>query len=153
MNEYLGRHVKCFLRNSTVVEGVVKKWGDILQLQSLDGKSLLIIHQPTQDIVLTKVLLSEDVVEPVEESLIPQPPVRGRLSSDDEPLEVVRAEEEESDPMALQAKSTAELRIEMAKQERKIIAGKLKDHRPDSLQTPRKVKYGQPGFLQNQSTK
>ena len=149
MNEYLGRHVKCFLRNSTVVEGVVEKWGETLELQSLDGKSLLIIHQPAQDIMLTKVLLSEDVVEPAQEPQPPQPPVRGRMFLHDEPIEVQA--EEEIDPMALQAKSTAELRIELAKQERKIIAGKLKDHRPDSLQAPRKVKYGQPGFFKKQS--
>src|SRR5271170_6957020 len=110
MNEYLGRHVKCFLRNSTVVEGVVEQWGDTLQLQSLDGKSLLIIHQPAQDIVLTKVLLSDDVAEPVEQP----PPMDEPLFPHGEPLEV-QSEEEQLDPMALQAKSTAELRIEMAK--------------------------------------
>lgn len=149
MNQYLGRHVKCFLRNSTVVEGVVKRWGETLELQSLDGKSFLIIHQPAQDIMLTKVLLSEDVVEPAQEPQPPQPPVRGRMFLHDESIEVQA--EKEIDPMALQAKSTAELRIELAKQERKIIAGKLKDHRPDSLQAPRKVKYGQPGFFKKQS--
>ena len=45
MNEHLGRHVKCFLRNSTVVEGIMEGCSTVIQLRSLDGKSLLIIHQ------------------------------------------------------------------------------------------------------------
>jgi hypothetical protein len=145
MNEYIGRHVKCFLRNSTVIEGIVEEWGTTIQLQSLDGQSLLIIHHPEQDIILTKVLLSEEVVEPVEElenkTFEPKPQFPLEMSEGDEEL----------DPLTLQAKSIAELKVEMAKQERKIIADKLKDHYPDTMRAPRKVTYGYPGLFKKPS--
>jgi hypothetical protein len=145
MNEHIGRHVKCFLRNSTVVEGIMEGCATTIQLRSLDGKSILIIHNPEQDIVLTKVLLPQEIVEEEQPEAAPVNglPLRGTLepTADEEPL----------DPMTLKAKTIAELRIELAKQERKIVAHKLKDHRPDASQAPRKVTYGQPGFLKKPS--
>lgn len=53
----------------------------------------------------------------------------------------------EEDPMALRAKTIAQLKIELGKQDRKIVAGKLKDHHPNAASAPRKVKYGYPQFF------
>lgn len=146
MNEHIGRRVKCFLRNSTVVEGIMEGCSSTIQLRSLDGKSLLIIHSPEQDIVLTKVLLPEEVTEPtdVPENVEPPPDTFGVITE---------VKEESLDPLTLKAKTMAELKIQMAEEERKIIANKLKDHHPNTSQAPRKVTYGQPGFLKKPSAK
>lgn len=131
-----GQHVKCILRNSTVIEGIVESWTtQQVQLKSLDQKSLLIIHHPAEDIVLTKVLLQVDEIPQQFESVEIQPPTV--------------ADEEKLDPMALRAKSIVELKIELARQERDIIAKKMKDHHPEA---PRKVQYGYPQFLKKPST-
>jgi hypothetical protein len=127
------------LRNSTVIEGIVEEWGAIIQLQSLDGQSLLIIHHPDQDIILTKVLLSEEVTQPVEE--LENETFEPKLQF---PLEMSEGDEE-LDPLTLQAKSIAELKVEMA------IADKLKDHYPDTMRAPRKVTYGYPGLFKKPS--
>lgn len=141
-----GQHVKCLLRNSTIVEGIVLKWEASVELQSLDQKSLLIIHHADQDIVFTKVMLSEEISQELSEE--PQPEIVPSV------VETICAlpdnGDKEIDPIALQAKSTAELKVELAKQERRIIAGKLKDHYPGQIQ---KVEYGYPGLYKKPSAK
>jgi hypothetical protein len=134
-----GQHIKCILRNSTVVEGIVIEWGAILQLQSLDGESLLIVHHPEEDIVLTKVVLTSDDVEQEESEKIESPDFQQQFQR-------AVAQENEID---LRTKSLVELRQLQAKQTKKIIARKLKDH---SLGQVQKVTYGQPGFLKGTST-
>jgi hypothetical protein len=135
MNTYVGQHVKCFLRNSAVVEGIVIEWDKTIELQSLDRKSILIIHHPDEDIILTKMLLSEETHQNVQslEQAFKKLPTTEEV-----------AEDEKLDPMTLQAKSAAELRIELAKQERKILVEKLKDHHLGQTQ---RVEYGQPKFI------
>lgn len=135
-----GQHIKCILRNSTVVEGIVIEWGAVLQLQSLDGESLLIVHHPEEDIVLTKVVLTSDDVEQEEQSEKIEP------SDFQQQFQQTVAQENEID---LRTKSLVELRQLQAKQTKKIIARKLKDH---SLGQVQKVTYGQPGFLKGTST-
>jgi hypothetical protein len=137
MTSFLDQHIKCFLRNSTVAEGIVISWTDKeIQLQSLDGKSILIIHHPAQDIVLTKVMLPQEMTQKCEE-----------LSNIDfSPQNVeIAPQDQTEDPMFLRAKSAAQLRVELAQQERRIIAGKLKDHH--STEAPRKINYGYPRFF------
>lgn len=159
MNEHLGRHVKCFLRNSTVVEGIMEGCSTVIQLRSLDGKSLLIIHSPEQDIILTKVLLPKETAEQAGEPevKVDKYPPNELLSQGvlEDPFTNLMAtgKEEPLDPMTLKAKTMAELKIQMAEEERKIIANKLKDHHPNTSQAPRKVTYGQPGFLKKPSAK
>ena len=53
----IGQHVKCVLRTGAMAEGIVKFWENTVQLQSLDGESILIIPHPADDIILIKVLL------------------------------------------------------------------------------------------------
>jgi hypothetical protein len=145
----VGQHVKCFLRTSTIIEGIVQESSERqLILKSLDGENLLIVHQPIQDIVLTKVLLSKKAPEELQKNLSSKPPAAFQHETLNQAFEATVAEgEEEPDPMALQAKTTAQLRIELAKEERKILAAKLRDHHPNSAEAPRKITYGYPGFF------
>jgi sRNA-binding regulator protein Hfq len=55
-----GKHVKCFMRNGMVLEGIVQEWlpGQTV-LKSLDSQNLIIVHRPNDDILLTKVVLEE----------------------------------------------------------------------------------------------
>jgi len=71
----IGQRVKCFLRNSMALEGTVENWSDTqVILRSFDGESLMIIHAPSTDIVMTKVMLSDaplisDNSPPVQQSI------------------------------------------------------------------------------------
>lgn len=150
MKDFTNEHVKCFLRNSTVIEGIVISWSaNEIQLQSLDQESILIIHNPAQDIVLTKVLLS-DAPDQLPENLPAKPKFSERTATLEEAFELLAAEEPEVDPMALAAKSTAELKVELAIQERRILAKKLKNHH--FTEAPGKIAYGYPGFLKKPRT-
>ena len=60
MKLHEGDHVKCFLRNATTIEGIVVEWSaDCVVLKSIDEKTLLIAHHPGEDIMLTKIVLTE----------------------------------------------------------------------------------------------
>jgi sRNA-binding regulator protein Hfq len=62
-----GSQVKYFLLNGMVLEGIVEKdTASECVLRSLDGKSLMIIHRPSEDILMTKVVLGEEVEVPEE---------------------------------------------------------------------------------------
>lgn len=139
MTPKVGQHVKCILRNGALAEGIVDEWyNNIVVLQSLDGESVLIITHPAEDIMLIKILLDR-----VPEELSPKEPDDYGPTKED--VDCSSFEEPAVDynkPDEL--KSLAELRIEKAKQERRIIAEKLKEHRP-SIKGG-KVEYGYPGL-------
>jgi hypothetical protein len=60
----IGQQVKYFLRNGMVLEGFVEKdTASECILKSLDGKSLIIIHSPATDILITKIILEEKTTE------------------------------------------------------------------------------------------
>lgn len=136
-----GQRVKCFLRNGSVVEGIVEIWDCPVILKTLDGTSQMIIHNPMQDIMLTKVLLSEAV------------PAKSRAQEIADKIREKVAEEGQPEPdeQSLNAMTKAQLHVELAEQERRVVAEKLKDHYPDS-QAPRKKTYGYPRFLQKPRT-
>lgn len=145
MTPQVGQHVKCILRNGAIAEGTVEEWfANTVQLRSLDGESILIITHPSEDIMLIKILLEKTE----EEDLVP--------ALEEQQVELEKKFEEQrevTDPNDVTSiKSLAELRIEMAKQERRIIAEKLRDHRPGSTGA-RKVEYGYPGSSKKPSTK
>lgn len=141
MTPKVGQHVKCILRNGALAEGIVDEWyNNIVVLKSLDGESVLIITHPAEDIMLIKILLDK-----APEKETPKEPndygpteedVNQFCSSFDEPAVDYNKPDE--------LKSLAELRIEKAKQERRIIAEKLREHRP-SIKGG-KVEYGYPGL-------
>ncbi len=134
----IGVHVKCFLRNGNAIEGVVDSWanGEVV-LRTLDGESLMIIHDPKQDIMLTKVLLVQEPTVQAREQTIAEK-IKERAVEEGQP---------EPDPVSLDAMTKAQLHIELVEQERKIITDQLKTHFPDYV-APRKKTYGYPGFFQ-----
>ena len=137
-----GQHVKCFLRNGNVVEGIVEVWDIPVILKTLDGASQMIIHAPSQDIMLTKVLLAEEPTVQAQEQTIAEK-IKERVVEEGQP---------EPDPMDLNAMTKAQLHIQLVEQERQIVADQLKTHYPDSV-APRKKTYGYPGFFKKPSTK
>lgn len=130
-----GQHVKILLCNNSLIEGFVEQWGKEIQLKSLDGESLLIIHHPDRDIVLTKVVLVETKKPVSIKELVEQ---KTELQQNFE--EVYQQPSGDN----LRVKKLAELKIELAKQEKKIIAEKMKDH---TISQVKKVNYELPGFL------
>lgn len=164
-----GQHVKCMLRNNTIIEGIVEEWyGNYVKLMSLDKGSIFIIHHPEQDIILTKIVfdddVAEDVKEPAEQVEFFVPSTDDAKSDDvllykdgkmvwtnpNENQESESLEEQfqqvydqpSNDPDRI--KRLAELRIEMAKADREIVAKQLKNH---NIGEVKQVQYGYPGFI------
>ncbi len=137
-----GKHVKIILRNGAMAEGIVEEWyANEVKLKSLDGESFLIITHPAEDIMLIKVFLKE--------------PEEKQEELQEEQIELEQkfdATHEATDPHDIDGvKSLAQLRIELIKQDRKIIAEKLKNHIPST--GPGKVQYGYPGLGKKPRTK
>lgn len=127
MTPEVGQHVKCFLRNSTVLEGKVENWTkDEVVLKSLDDQSILIIHRPLEDIMMTKVVLIE-LSQIVEDKIKSIPESQEKIKHK---LHEVLAEPSE-DP-EIQKKSIAELRAMVIEQDKKIITQKQQVHFPTS---------------------
>lgn len=134
-----GQHVKIVFRNGTVTEGIVEEWfNNVIYLKALDGESKLIITNPEQDIMLIKVW---DEKAPEVEPKEPEPV---DLPTEEEAKEWASHFQEVAethDPYNPDDRKTlAELKIELAKQERKIIAEKLREHRPSPYK-PTQVPY------------
>lgn len=141
----MGQQVKCIFRNGVISEGIVESWQTHnVQLRSLDGKSILIITNPAEDIMLIKIVLENpsnleelpDISQAIDQTLenVPSQPTIAINPYD-----------------ADYNKSLAELRKERAEVERRIITEKLKEHRPSI--GGGKVKYEQPGFNKKPSIK
>src|ERR1700679_3910433 len=89
-----GQHVKCFMRSTMVLEGIVEEWTDSqVVLKSLDEKSLMIVHRPVDDIVLTKVILEEP--QEISEEIIKKETSKGVLEAQ---LEISNKLKEVMDP-------------------------------------------------------
>lgn len=141
----LGKHVKYFLRNGMVLEGIVEKdTAAEVVLKALDGQSLMILHKPTEDIMMTKVMLVEQAVEPVsqeEEYDEPQPTDNGDFH--DRAVAKLREVQQAEGNQELTEKSMAELREMVQDQDRQIIAQKRREHfgTPDA---PKMTHYSSP---------
>ena len=119
-----GSHVKYFLRSGMVLEGIVEEdTAAQIVLRSLDGQSLMILHRPTEDILMTKVMLQPPSEEISEE---PQRPVQPTEMQ--ERIKDKLHEARVPDDPDLQQKSIAELRELVHLQERQIIAQKRREH-------------------------
>jgi hypothetical protein len=115
----VGQKVKCLLRIGTLVEGIVEEWGtSLVKIKSLDGKSLMIIHSPTADIVLTKVELepAEDLTKKPEREL---PVIKQQIT--DKLQEVMHSDD-------YSELDLAQLRKLVVEQEKKIITEKRREH-------------------------
>jgi len=147
MTPQTGQHVKVILRNGAIAEGIVEEWfANTVQLRSLDNESILIISHPAEDIMLIKVMLDK----PEEEA----EPESGPTIEEVNDFEAQFQEAADStDPHDVDdIKSLAQLRIELNKQERRIIAEKLKDHRPGRAYQPSTTPYHYPSVVTGKPT-
>lgn len=146
-----GQHVKCILRNGAIAEGIVEEWfNNHVQLKSLDGESILIITHPSEDIMLIKVSLEQEKSEA--ERVADKIRAHSSQRAENELDEYFEQAVEAHDPTNPDdRKSLAELRIELAKEERKIIAEKLKDHRPSPYK-PGTTPYHYPPVIMKQKS-
>jgi hypothetical protein len=121
MTPQAGQRLKIVLRTGTVVDGILEEWAaNQVQLRSLDGDSILIIRHPDEDIVLIKIMLDNSEKKKTE-------PEENKTELEKKFDEV----HQKSDPFSdLSNKSLADLKVEIAKQDREIIARKLREHRP-----------------------
>jgi ribosomal protein L12E/L44/L45/RPP1/RPP2 len=151
MNIQAEQHIKCIFRNGTIIEGIVRAWSkEEAVLLSLNDASLMVILHPYDDVMLIKIM-SEEISAPTTATAAP---TSSRAQEIADAIKAKAAEEEQPEPdeQTLHAMTAAQLHIELAEQERRIVADKLRDHYP-GLQTPRKKSYGYPGFFQKPRAK
>ena len=151
MSPKINQYIKILFKNNNQAEGFVHSWEkDNYVIKSLDGKSLLIILNPYEDIIAIKVMLDqkenvqEQTVQKVQEekpkTIINNIPEQKEIQEDLQPLT----------SNDLKLKKLAELRISLAKQEREIISNKLKSHNIEGM---KEVKYGIPTSFKKPSSK
>jgi len=164
MTPQTGQHVKVILSNGVIAEGIVEEWHpNTVQLRSIDGESILIINKPTEDIMLIKIIL-EKPKEKADFESVPSVEEANEFAAHFQEVA------DSTDPYDnAGVKTLAQLRIELNKQERRIIAEKLKEHRPGigsksisrtynypgAVSSPeaRRNQYGYPGSSKKPSTK
>lgn len=113
------QYVKCFMRTGMLIEGIVEEWSDAqIILRSLDDQSLMIIHCPNEDIMLTKIMLKNIEKSPVVPASQMQEKIKNKLYET----------QESADDPELQNKNIEELRQLVIEQDRQIIANKTKEH-------------------------
>ena len=143
MNLTAGQHIKCIFRNGTIVEGIVKEWSSNYYLQSLTDDSLLVILDPRQDLMMIKIMPTQDRVQVEEpDAGEPDPPKSYRR-------QIRRKLQElgQIDNPDLKRMSVVELR-ELAHQlERQELKDKIKEHFPTS--SPRNNYSEQSTLLSN----
>lgn len=122
-----GQYVKLFLRNGMALEGIVEEsTGAQVVLRSINDQSLMIIHRPSEDIMLTKVMVNAEMV--AEPDPKPEPKPVPELSEMQVKIkEKLQEVQQISDP-DLQNMSIADLRALVIEQEKQIIAQKRKEH-------------------------
>lgn len=146
--DYRGKKVRLLLQGNIIIEGVVKSWSSSsVHLISSDGKSTSIITHPNEDIRVIKVIHEDVVREQIQEETLEK-------SSPQESLNEIKEKFNETYNLSsddeFRMKNLIELRKELIKQEKEVIASKLRDHHVGEV---REVRYEQPGFFKKQSTK
>ncbi len=132
-----GQYVKIIFRNATQVEGVVESWSDeATVLRSPDKKSVFIVQRTAEDVMAIKIILDYNGFTSLEKKL-------------EETKQQFQAVYEQPSADDLRIKSMAQLKTAMIEQERKILAEKMKEHRPTGLRS----NYEYPGILQKHSAK
>lgn len=148
--DYKGKQVKLLLQGNTIIEGIVKSWNsNSVQLFSLDGKSTSIITHPNEDIRVIKVIHETQVSSEAINNVLDKIPatVSVPVQELEKQFEEIYNQPSENE---LRLKNLAELKKELIKQEKEIIASKLRSHHVGDV---RKVQYEQPGFFKKQSVK
>jgi hypothetical protein len=145
------------------MDGIVKEWlSNYVQLKSTTDESTIIITDPTRDIMVIKILPeekeeSEPIVIPLDNPRSPAEVFRNPPKWEDEEkadysteklredfrarlYKEIPEEKELHDNLDLRTKKLAELKIMANKQEREVVASKLKTHH--SAYVPHKPDYG-----------
>src|SRR5208282_4312888 len=138
-----GQHVKCFMRSTMVLEGLVEEWTEAqVVLKSLDGQSLMIIHSPATDIMITKVVLLEISEEEVPRRKTPQewPDAQPKERIKEKLAEVL----EPTGDLNIDNLNLTELRQLVHEQEKQMIAQKKKEHFGTPSAPKRSVPYSNP---------
>lgn len=126
-----GQYVKIVFKNSTQLEGIVDSWSDKQSvLKSIEGDSLMIIFNTSEDVMAVKIILN--FVKPSE--------LHRRLSETKQEFEAVR-ETLSNDELRIQ--KLADLRKMLIKQEKQIINQQIREHMPSQIT---EAKYGIPNF-------
>ena len=125
------QHVKCIFRNGTLVEGIVESWSDEeVILLSLDRQSMLILPKPNDDIMLIKIVLSDNSEElKLNKPKLPKTELQQALD--------ILVDKPTDTPGRIE--TLAELRIQLAEAEKAVITEKLQEHH---VGTPNVTKYG-----------
>lgn len=128
MTQYKDQHVKLLLNNNILIEGVVQVWSDSsVEILSLDKQSTSIILHPKEDIRVIKVIHQKELIK--------------EKSITDKKFEEVSQQVGYDD---LKIKKLSELKVDLIKQDKEIVANKLKQHQ---LSEVKKVNYDYPGFF------
>ena len=151
-----GRQVKIIFKNGLSIEGIVEEWnedqtvlfGTSCRLKSFDGNSLLLVRN-TDEIIAIKIMLTpEDTVDNKDNNCGEKQKNMKDLEVEEEQLEF-NFEQVYDQEGKLNVKKLAELRQDVMKTEKQIIANKLRQH---YIADSRGVQYGNPGFFKKQST-
>lgn len=144
---YVGKHVKILLQSNLIVEGIVKEWAPSqVSVESIEEKSISIILHPQQDIRVVKIYDHDNVTNASAENItqkldaIPQKITNDNSATEKKFEEVYQSPSDNE----LRLKNLVELKSELIKEEKEIIASKLKSH---TLGEVRQVKYEQPRFF------
>ena len=137
MELHKNTHIKCILSNNISIEGYfISSSNDDIRIYSLDKKSVIVINNPKQNVILTKIFLQEEM-EQKSEIKEQAPPIL-----EEEKIEVVNNNNQENEDLKL--KNLAELKILKNEQEKKIIAEKLRGH---TITGASEVRYTIPSFF------
>jgi sRNA-binding regulator protein Hfq len=137
-----GQQVKCYMRSGIVLEGTVVSWGNAEVILKLLDRNLMIIHRPTDDIMLTKVMIFEEPAESQDDEPKPEKPMPDAKGREDRIRKKLQ-EMQDSHDLDLQKKSVEELRQMILEEDRKMIAEKTKEHF-GSISSPKMTQYSSP---------
>jgi sRNA-binding regulator protein Hfq len=129
MEPQVGQFVRLFFRNGIQLEGIIEKWSNAESvLKPNNDENRLLIMQTKQDVMICKIIANhvapEELPKKLNELVSQFQEVYEQPSNDD-----------------LRTKSLAQLKMAMNKQEKQIIANKLKQHTPSNIT---RVNYGNP---------
>jgi uncharacterized membrane protein YheB (UPF0754 family) len=143
-----GQHVKCFMRSTMVLEGIIEEWSsNQVVLKSLDSESIMIIHRPQEDIMITKVVLEKiseekplNEAEKVKKKILDKMEIKERLQQVLDPI----SDEE------LNKTNLKRLRELVVEQDKKLITQKRQEHFGEPGASKRAASYSNP-FLNKKS--
>lgn len=136
-----GQRVKCFMRSTMMLEGLVEEWSDTqIVLKSLDGESIMIVHRPSDDIVLTKIMQPDSIEEGKRLPSVS----KNILETKEEIKEKLKEVIEPSGDIDVDKLNLIQLRKLVVDQEKQIIAHKKREHFGTPNNSKRVVSYSSP---------